>query len=79
MYFRFFSPHFWSKRSAVQPQTIYSEFPKEKWCRAEEKEPLLGRFDSFQLDPSHSEKIKNLGEDNHRKMCYTIKIYHYVY
>ncbi len=27
MYFRFFSLHFWSKRSAAQPQTIYSEFP----------------------------------------------------
>ncbi len=27
MYFRFFSLHFWSKRSPAQPQTIYSEFP----------------------------------------------------
>ncbi len=25
---------------------------KEKWRGAEEKEPLLGRFDSFQIDPS---------------------------
>ncbi len=30
MYFRFFSLHFWRKRSAVQPQAIYSEFPKKE-------------------------------------------------
>ena len=27
MYFPFFVLHDWCKRSAVQPQTIYSEFP----------------------------------------------------
>ena len=29
MYFKFFKLHAWTKRSAVPPQTIYSEFPKE--------------------------------------------------
>ena len=28
MYFPFFEPQSGSKRSAVQPQTIYSEFPQ---------------------------------------------------
>ena len=27
MYFLFFILHGWRKKSAVQPQTIYSEFP----------------------------------------------------
>ena len=30
MYFPFFILHGWRKRSAIQPQTIYSEFPKQK-------------------------------------------------
>ena len=30
MYFPFFKPQHGSKRSAVQPQTIYSEFPKDE-------------------------------------------------
>ena len=30
MYFPFFKPQTGGKRSAIQPQTIYSEFPKEK-------------------------------------------------
>ncbi len=29
MYFPISEPHSWKKRSATQPQTIYSEFPKE--------------------------------------------------
>ena len=29
MYFPFFILHGWRKRSAIQPQTIYSEFPKK--------------------------------------------------
>ena len=31
MYFPFFVLHDWCKRSAVQPQTIYSEFPLHTW------------------------------------------------
>ena len=30
MYFPFFILHGWRKRSAIQPQTIYSEFPFKK-------------------------------------------------
>ena len=30
MYFPFFILHGWRKRSAIQPQTIYSEFPYKK-------------------------------------------------
>ncbi len=32
---------------------------KGKWCSEREKEPLLGRFDSFQIGPRKNKKVRS--------------------
>ena len=62
MYFPFSKPQTGGKRSAAQPQTIYSEFPKEKWRTAGGKDPLLGRVDGFQIGPRKKERFPCITE-----------------
>ena len=40
MYFPFFKPQHESKRSAIQPQTIYSEFPYAEITKAQGGFPM---------------------------------------